>query len=167
MFGRTDDHLAEKRDISSLIGLYVLPILENPCEKGIDLGVIVDRSKSVGKDNFITVKNALKTFVDNFNITKESTHVSFIFFSGFAKHLFNLTDSQYHSNEAVKREIDSLPDRLFSGTRTDLALMKAHDHLFDTGQDRPKRPNVLVVFTDGKTADESAPYSETVPPLEV
>lgn len=140
---------------------------ENPCEKGIDLGVIVDRSKSVGRDNFITVKNALKTFVDNLNITKESTHVSFIFFSGFAYHLFNLTDPQYYSNEAVKGKIDSLPDRLYSGTRTDLALMKAHDHMFDKGQDRQKRPNVLVVFTDGETADVSAPYSETVPPLEV
>ena len=159
--------MAERHDIISLIGLYVLLISENPCEKGIDLGIIVDRSKSVGKENFITVKNALKTFVDEFNITQESTHVSFIFFAASALHLFNLTDPDYFSNVAVKNAIDSLPDRLFSGTRTDVALMKAHDHLFDQVQDRRKRSNVLVVFTDGKTADESAPYSETVPPLEV
>ena len=127
----------------------------------------MDRSKSVGKDNFITVKNALKSFVDNFNITPETTHVSLIFFAGEALHLFNLTDPKYQSNRAVKKAIDSVPDKLYWGTRTDLALMKAHDHLFQRGQDRRKRPNALVVFTDGKSSPKSAPYSETVPPLEV
>lgn len=131
------------------------------------MGLIVDRSKSVGKANFITVKNALKSFVDNFNITPETTHVSFIFFAGEALHLFNLTDPKYQSNGAVKKAIDAVPDKLYWGTRTDLALMKAHDHLFERGQDRRKRPNVLVVLTDGKSSPNSAPYSETVPPLEV
>ena len=139
----------------------------NPCEKGIDLGIIVDRSKSVRKDNFITVKEALKSFMGNFNIDPDRTHVSPIFFAGTPYHMFNLSDPQYHSNQAVINSIDNLSDKLFSGTRTDLALMKAHDELFTYGQDRPRRPNVLVVFTDGSTAPESAPYSETVPPLEV
>lgn len=139
----------------------------NPCEGGIDLGIIVDRSKSVGKENFIIVKEAVKSFVDNFDIQPEETHVSLIFFAGTPFHMFNLSDPSYHSNKAVKDAIDSLPNKLYSGTRTDLALMKAHDHMFHPGQDRRKKPNVLLVLTDGATASESAPYSETVPPLEV
>ena len=127
----------------------------------------MDRSKSVGKENFQLVKEALESFIDNFNITPDGTHVSPIFFAGSPLHLFNLSDPQYHSNEAVKNRIKNLPDRLYSGTRTDLALMKAHDELFARDHDRAKRPNVLLVMTDGNSAKESAPYSETVPPLEV
>lgn len=139
---------------------------ENPCEKGIDLGIIVDRSKSVRKPNFITVKNNLKTFLDNFNISENGTHVSMIFFANTASLLFNLSDARYFSNQAVKQRIDSVKDKLFSGTRTDLALMKAHDEMFQSLNVRRKRSQVLMIFTDGNTADESAPYSETVPPIE-
>ena len=157
----------ELRVFISLASDFVLLISGSTCDKGIDLGIIVDRSRSVGKENYIKLKDALKTFLDNFNISEETTHTSLIFFAGEATHLFNLSDSQYHSNAAAKARIDSLSDKLYYGTRTDLALMKAHDHLFENGHDRRKRPNVLVVFTDGQTAAESAPYSETVPPLEV
>ena len=127
----------------------------------------MDRSKSVGSANFIKVKEALKIFVDNFNITPEATHTSLIFYADKAKHFYNLSDSAYHSNEAVKRKIDVIPNKLIFGTRTDLALMKAHDELFSNVHDRRRNPDVLVVFTDGRTAPSSAPYSETVPPLEV
>lgn len=127
----------------------------------------MDRSKSVRKDNFIMVKKDLKIFLDNFDISEDGTHVALIFFAGKADLLFNLSDARYHSNQTVKDRIDQIKDKVFSGTRTDLALMKAHDKLFQRENVRPKRPDVLVVFTDGKTADSSAPYSETVPPLEV
>ena len=127
----------------------------------------MDRSKSVRTHNYITMKRALTTFIDKFNVTPETTHVSMIFYAKEANLLFNLTDEQFQSNKAIKNKINSLSDRLYGGTRTDLALMKAHDHMFQRVHDRPRRPNVLLVFTDGNTAAESAPYSETVPPLEV
>lgn len=139
---------------------------ENPCQKGVDLGIIVDRSRSVKKQNFITVKNDLKTFLDNFNISENGTHVSLIFFANTASLLFNLSDARYFSNQAVKDRIDNVKDKLYAGTRTDLALMKAHDEMFQREHVRRKHSQVLLIFTDGNTAKESAPYSETVPPLE-
>ena len=159
-------------DISVALNWYLfrhilLLILDNPCVRGIDLGFIVDRSRSVRTHNYITMKRALATFIDKFNVTPETTHVSMIFYAKEATLLFNLTDVQFQSNKAIKKKINSLSDRLYGVTRTDLALMKAHDHMFQRVHDRPKRPNVLLVFTDGNTAAESAPYSETVPPLEV
>ena len=113
------------------------------------------------------MKNNLKTFLDNFNISENGTHVSMIFFANTPSLLFNLSDARYFSNQAVKQRIDSVKDKLFSGTRTDLALMKAHDEMFQSLNVRRKRSQVLMIFTDGNTADESAPYSETVPPIEV
>ncbi|KAK2570892.1 Mucin-like protein [Acropora cervicornis] len=151
--------------LASICGV-VLAESDNPCVRGIDLGFIVDRSRSVRTHNYITMKRALATFIDKFNVTPETTHVSMIFYAKEATLLFNLTDVQFQSNKAIKKKINSLSDRLYGGTRTDLALMKAHDHMFQRVHDRPKRPNVLLVFTDGNTAAESAPYSETVPPLE-
>jgi len=145
----------------------VLFISESPCEKGIDLGIIVDRSRSVRKSNFIVVKNDLKTFLDNFDISENGTHVSLILFADKASLLFNLSDSHFFSNQAVKSRIDGIKDKLYPGTRTDLALMKAHDEMFQWLHVRRKRSQVLVIFTDGNTADASAPFSETVPPLEV
>ena len=145
----------------------VLFISENPCQEGVDLGIIVDRSKSVRKHNFITVKNDVKTFLDNFNISENGTHLSMIFYANTASLLFNLNDASYFSNQAVKDRIDNVKDKLYSGTRTDLALMKAHDEMFKREYVRRKRNQVLMIFTDGNTADESAPYTETVPPLEV
>jgi len=142
-------------------------ISENPCHDGIDLGIIVDRSKSVRKQNFITVKNDLKTFLDNFSISENGTHVSMIFYANSASLLFNLSDARYFSNRAVKNLIDNVNDRLYSGTRTDLALMKAHDEMFQREHVRRHRNQVLMIFTDGNTAAVSAPYTETVPPLEV
>ena len=142
-------------------------ISESNCEKGIDLGIIVDRSRSVRKPNFILVKNDLKTFLDNFNISENGPHVSLILFADKASLLFNLSDPQFFSNQAVKSRIDSIKDKLYSGTRTDLALMKAHDEMFKRIHVRRKRSQVLLIFTDGNTADSSAPFSETVPPLEV
>lgn len=142
-------------------------ISESLCEKGIDLGIIVDRSKSVRKSNFIVVKNDLKTFLDNFDISENGTRVSLILFADKASLLFHLSDSQFFSNQAVNSRIDLIKDKLYSGTRTDLALMKAHDEMFQPPHIRRKRIKKLIIFTDGKTADSSAPYSETVPPLEV
>ena len=127
----------------------------------------MDRSRSVRTHNYVLMKRALKTFIDKFNVTPDTTHVSMIFYAKEAKLLFNLTDEQFQSNRAIKNKINSLSDRLYGGTRTDLALMKAHDHMFQRVHDRLRRPNVLLVFTNGNAAAESAPYSETVPPLEV
>lgn len=151
--------------LASICGL-VLVESDNPCARGIDLGFIVDRSKSVRTHNYITLKNTLRTFIDKFNVTPETTHVSMIFYAIEATLLFNLSDVRFQSNKAIKNKISSLSNRLYGRTRTDLALMKAHDHMFQPEHDRPRRPNVLLVFTDGNTHRTSAPYSETVPPLE-
>ena len=127
----------------------------------------MDRSKSVRQHNFITLKINLQKFLDNFDISENGTHVSMIFFADKASLLFNLSDARYFSVEAVKQRINSVKNKLYSGTRTDLALMKAHDEMFQRSHIRRKHSQVLMIFTDGNTADESAPYSETVPPLEV
>jgi len=55
------------------------------------------------------------------------------------------------------------------GTRTDRALELAAEDFFgweETG-DRPDKPNVLIVLTDGNTNEGSKPFSQVIPPLDV
>lgn len=62
----------------------------------------------------------------------------------------------------------SLP-HIRGGTRTDRALELAANEFFgweDCG-DRPDKPNVLLVLTDGDTNPGSKPFSQVTSPLDV
>jgi len=55
------------------------------------------------------------------------------------------------------------------GTRTDRALELAAEDFFsweDSG-DRPDKPNVLIMLTDGDTNEGSKPFSQVILPLNV
>ena len=69
---------------------------------------------------------------------------------------------------ALKNKIGNLP-HIQGGTRTDRALELAGEDFFgwvESG-DRPEKPNVLIVLTDGDTNEGSRPFPEVLPPLEV
>ena len=76
------------------------------------------------------------------------------------------TDNQ--SIDAIRSKAYSLP-HIQGGTRTDRALELAAEDFFgweDSG-DRPDKPNVLIVLTDGDTNEGSKPFSQVIPPLDV
>ena len=76
------------------------------------------------------------------------------------------TDTQ--SIDAIRSKAESLP-HIQGGTRTDRALELAAEDFFgweDSG-DRPDKPNVLLVLTDGDTNEGSKPFSQVIPPLDV
>ena len=75
--------------------------------------------------------------------------------------MFKFADSKYYDKNALKTKISSEPVRSRDPgytrdpdpghTRTDVALTKARDELFTVaGGDRPDKPNVMLVLTDGK-----------------
>ena len=50
-----------------------------------------------------------------------------------------------------KQKIAEEPMVLQHQTRTDMALLMARDEMFtEAGGDRPDKPNVMIVLTDGK-----------------
>ena len=92
----------------------------------------------------------LGSLVRNFNPSPDRDHFAFITFNYKANMVFKFADSQYHDMDALLQKIanESIVTEL--QTRTDLALIMARDELFtEEGGDRPARPNVLVVITDG------------------
>ena len=63
---------------------------------------------------------------------------------------FKLGDSRYRDKDALLQKIANKPMVLQYQTRTDLALIMARDEMFtEAGGDRPDKPNVMIVLTDG------------------
>ena len=138
-----------------------------PCEAALDLGIIADVSQSVGKQNLPKLKAALESLVEKFEPSLEGTNVGLITFAKSAELHFAFKDKGYQSTEAIKAKIEDI-DKLYLQTRTDKALIMAHEELFsEAGGDRPEKPNVLLVFTDGKPTKKAGykEFDETVPPL--
>ena len=63
---------------------------------------------------------------------------------------FKLGDSRYRDKDALLQKMANEPMVLQYQTRTDLALIMAKDEMFtEEGGDRPDKPNVMIVLTDG------------------
>ena len=69
---------------------------------------------------------------------------------------------------AITSKANSLP-HIRGGTRTDRALELAAEEFFgwEHSGDRPDKPNVLLVLTDGDTNEGSKPFNQVIPPLNV
>lgn len=110
----------------------------------------MDKSQSVKIPNLKKVITFLGELVKQFDPAPDADHFGFITFNNKAKLVFNLADSQYHYKDPLLQKIASEPIKTAGGTRTDLALEKA-DQLFTEAEgDRPDKPNVMIVLTDGK-----------------
>ena len=139
------------------------------CKTAFDLGVIVDISKSVKEANLPKLRAAVSKVVDEFDISTDGTHMGLITFAEKATLLFDFADPKYHNAKTAKDRISQI-NKLYFQTRTDKALILADSDLFTAaGGDRPDKPNLLLVFTDGKPTPKPGykPFSVTVPPLEV
>ncbi|KAL9968597.1 hypothetical protein ACROYT_G020706 [Oculina patagonica] len=93
----------------------------------LDLGLVVDTTRSIGEGNIPTLKEALTDLVKQFTIAEDETHVSLETFAeeSFLHNFFN--DPNYHSQEAVVELIDSNINELTQPTRLDHALQMADE----------------------------------------
>lgn len=93
----------------------------------------------------------LENLVGKFNPSSDADHFGLITFNKKAQMVFKFASSEYHEKAALMKKIGSEPIQLNFQTRTDLALKMARDELFtEAGGDRPDKPNVMIVLTDGK-----------------
>lgn len=93
----------------------------------------------------------LKNLIKKFNPAPAADHFGLITFHNKAIMEFNFARAEFHDREALLKRIADEPLKLEYETRTDLALQMARDELFSKeGGDRPDKPNVMIVLTDGK-----------------
>lgn len=133
----------------------------------MDIGVIVDSSRSVGWKNYETVKRSLAKLTDYFDVSKDGTHFGFIHYNQDAILDFDFSDTSLHNPEALKEKIMEM--KYDQGrTRTDEAIKMANERLFtERGGARQGVPKFLIVLTDGSTMDDSTPYATVLAPLKV
>ena len=140
---------------------------ENP---PLDIAIVIDQTKSVGKGNYETMLDSVKSLIDKYDVGDKKTHFSIVTYDKNAKVRVSLDDKEYHSKEALKKLLDEMKenDKLGSPTRTDKALKTVGEEVFVEGNgDRPESPNIMIVFTDGDTHKSSEPYDTVIPTLQV
>lgn len=134
----------------------------------MDVALVIDKTKSLGVPNFLLLKGFLLELVDALHIGTDATHTGIITFNKKPKVLSTFANGKLYSNEAVHDFLEKISVVLGDRTFTDKALRAAEKQLFtEEGGDRPDFPNVLIVFTDGRTNPASKPFSEIIPPLKV
>lgn len=147
---------------------YVLILQLNlACTKALDVGIILDGSGSVGKNNFKIAKEFVQSLMSHFSVSTKATHFGVITYSTNSNLEFDLANPKYHNVVELKKRVMEIR---YPGqwTRTDRALEMAAQKLFTSaGGDRNDKANILIVFTDGKTNRGSKPYPEVLQPLQV
>lgn len=139
---------------------------ESP-ECRLDLGLVVDTTKSIGEKNIPFLKKFLKRTIQNLGVSQNGSHVSFETFAAdsILHNAFN--DTAFHSNEKMNGLIDRGINKLTQPTRLDLALSKADEEMFTTANgNRAGVSSVLLLLTDGRSHPrQTKDYSKAISSL--
>lgn len=134
----------------------------------MDVAIAADVSTSVKLSNLAKMRTFLQGLVYGFGVSAEGTHFAMILFAGTAPVYFGFTEAAYYEPAAVKQKVADIPDRLKYGRKIDRALSRADKDLFTVeAGDRPDKPNILLVLTNGNPRGDYKPFNETVSALEV
>lgn len=133
----------------------------------MDVGVVVDSSSSVRRDNYETVKKFLINLVDQMHVSQRMTHVGIIHYNHRAYLDWDFSSNRAQNAAALKKAIMDLKYQP-GGTRTDLGMGLASNEMFKVAHgERPNVPHVLLVITDGKTSRRSKKYKDVLQPFMV
>ena len=134
----------------------------------LDLGLLVDTTKSIKYENVPTLKAALRHLVNQFEVATDITHVSLQTFSKESTLHNKFNDDLYHSNDAIDDLITNSFDELNQPTRLDIALKTARDVMFteESGQ-RPGVRSAMVLYTDGRSHPDTEDFFLDVIALKV
>ena len=151
-----EDPIQEYSFLNRHLQVFLLPLQSfffseiSKCK--LDLGLLVDTTKSIKYDNLPKLKEALESLVDEFQISPDGTHVSLETFHSKSTLHNKFNDNSYHSNKAIKDLITNSFNVLKQPTRLDIALKTAKEDMFtkQSGQ-RPGVRSAMVLYTDGRS----------------
>jgi len=118
----------------------------------LDLGLLVDTTRSIKYENLPKLKEALVNLVNQFDVSPDGTHISLETFDRTSTLHNKFNDSRYHSNKAINDLITRNLTKLRQPTRLVKAIGTAKNLMFtkQSGQRAGVR-SVMVLFTDGKS----------------
>jgi len=128
--------------------------LPPPIECPADVIFVLDESGSIGRTNFNLMKSFLSQLVSRLDINSGNTRVGLVTFSGSVGTTINL---DAHSSVASLQSAISSLVYAEGATNTDIALAHVRTRMLTSAAgDRSNVPNVVVVLTDGGSANPTA-----------
>lgn len=128
------------------------------CHDKVDLVYLLDASGSVELPNFNKEKAFISQSLSRFVIGPDDAQVSVVMYSNQPENAFNL--NKFTDSASIVNAINRIPYPA-GGTYTSAALKYAGTNSFTPASgDRPDAKNVLVVITDGKSADPAKTQAE-------
>ena len=118
----------------------------------LDLGLLVDTTKSIKYENLPILKEALRNLVNQFDVSPSGTHVSLETFHKRSTLHNTFNNNIYHSNKAIDDLITNRLNKLNQPTRLDIAIKTAKEQMFTVqGGQRPGVRSAMVLYTDGRS----------------
>jgi len=120
-----------------------------------DIIFVVDKSGSIGSTNFQLMKSFLSRLVSNLDIDSGNTRVGLVTFSDGVETSINL--NAHLSVASLQSVISSIS--YYTGGKTNTAAALAYVRttmLTSAAGDRSNVPNVVVVLTDGTSANPTS-----------
>ena len=132
--------------------LYNLIYLYIGCDSGLDIVFVLDASGSIRENNFVTMKDFVKSIVSNFEIGADKTRVGVIRFATLASIVIPLgsINNALLLNNYITNIVYS--DGSTTATYSALNLL---DNAFSNARTSEGVPRVAIVFTDGQSNSPS------------
>ncbi|KAL7869252.1 hypothetical protein AOLI_G00132400 [Acnodon oligacanthus] len=122
--------------------------------QAVDLIFVVDASASVGKDNFVHLKDFVRSTSVQFDVNRDVAQVSLVIYGRRPVSVFEL--DTHDSGSAVLRAVGEASFQGGKGS-TGSALLHVHSHSLTLGKGaRPGVNKAVVVLTDGTGAEDAA-----------
>ncbi|NXP55831.1 MATN4 protein, partial [Heliornis fulica] len=161
------EHVCVNTDSSYICRCYegfVLREDEKTCKRctegPVDLVFVIDGSKSLGEDNFETVKQFVSGILDSLEISPKAARVGLLQYSTEVRTEFTL--KQFSSAKDMKKAVSQMK-YMGRGSMTGLALKQMFERSFTESEGaRPfsaNVPRISIVFTDGRAQDEVSEWS--------
>ena len=146
--------------------IFFFCLVSSKCK--LDLGLVVDTTRSIGWENIHFLENSLKRLIQNVGVSQNGSHVSFETFAADSVLHNKFNNAQFYSSKAMEALVDEGINRLTKPTRLDYAIFKANDEMFiPQSAVRAGVRSVMVLFTDGKTHPNTMDYEGAVQSLRV
>ncbi|TSK14749.1 Tudor domain-containing protein 1 [Bagarius yarrelli] len=122
--------------------------------QAVDLVFVLDGAGSVGKDNFVYMKEFVRSTSVHFDINRDLTQIGLVVYSRSPVSVFEL--DTHASGSAVLKAVD---EASYLGGKASIgsALLHVHSHSLTVAKGaRPGVHKVIVVLTDGTGAEDAA-----------
>ncbi|XP_072102710.1 LOW QUALITY PROTEIN: cartilage matrix protein [Mobula birostris] len=131
------------------------------CSSGaVDLGFVIDGSKSVRPENFELVKKFINQIIDSLDIGDRQARVALVQYSSSVRTEFPL--NKFKTKQSIKSAVKNM-EYMERGTMTGLALQHLSEKIFVPSQGaRESIPKVGIVFTDGRSQDYINDYAQRI-----